>query len=75
MALVMGRARKYTSDELPTPHAMSEWEAHGLLEARKVMEHATGDFSIIGAVVDNFQPKYVRNEGRAGSRRNLKPRS
>ncbi len=41
------------SNKLPMPCTMYEWEAHGLLEARKVMEQATGAFSIIGVVVDH----------------------
>ena len=70
--MVTGQARIKTSEELPTPHGMYEWEAHGLLEACLVMERSMADFSIIGVVVDNLGRKYVQNQSREDSKEGLK---
>lgn len=70
--LVTGRKRIETVEELPTPQAMYEWEAHGLLEACQVMERATADFSVIGLVVDNLKTKYLSNQSREDSKEELK---
>jgi hypothetical protein len=70
--LVTGRARIATSEELPTPYGMYEWEAHGLLEACLVMERTRADFSVIGLVVDNLGRKYVHNQSREDSKEGLK---
>ena len=61
-----------SSEELPTPYGMYEWEAHGLLEACLIMERKTADFSVIGLVVDNLDRKYVHNQSREDSKEGLK---
>ena len=53
-----------TSEELPTLHAMYEWEVHGLIEACRAMERSAADFAVVGLVVDNLERKYVRNKTR-----------
>ena len=66
------RARIETSEELPTPYGMYEWEAHGLLEACLVMDRQTADFSVIRLAVDNLGRKCVHNQSREDSKEGLK---
>ena len=70
--LVTGRGRIDKFEDLPNEISMYEWEMHGILEARAVMDRATGDFSAIGLVVDNLGKKYVHNITRDEAKDTLK---
>lgn len=70
--LVTGRSRINIFQDLPIPFSIYEWEAHGILEARAVMDRSTGDFSVIGLVVDNLRKKYVHNITRSDAKSTLK---
>ncbi len=70
--LVTGRGRIVGYDELPTPQAMYEWEAHGLLEAREAMDKATTDFTVIGLVTDSLGNPGVRNQPREAAKETFK---
>ena len=73
--LVTGRARARiaTSEELPTPAGIYEWEAHGLLQAMLVKERSTANFSVIGLVTDNLgSGEYVQNQSREDCKEGLK---
>lgn len=70
--LAMGRPWIATSEELPTPHTMYEWEAHGLLEALHTMDRYTADFSVIGLVMDNLETVNIHNLSQENSKNDLK---
>jgi len=70
MPLSTGRARILTVDQLPIPHSMWEWEAHGIMDSIRVVRPEC-DFAVIGLVTDNLGKRYVHNESRATAKQRL----